>query len=1104
MSSDGVTRVSVEISGSEISFETGRMAKQASGAVVVRQGDTMVLCTAVAGSLRDVDFLPLTVDVEERMYASGKIPGSFFKREGRPGEKGTLTARMIDRPIRPLFPKEWRYDTQLVAIPLSIDHEHPYDILAMNGASTALMISDIPLPTPVGAVRIGKIDGNFVVNPNEADLLADAENASDLDLIVAGTEEAILMVEAGANEIPEAEILDALDIAHAEIKKLCALQRELAEKVGKEKKVFETIAVDEKLLDEIRTSHGKALDDATQVEDKLERQETTKAVEAAIVEHYAPSAPEGASEEQLVAAKQKRSAVQMAFDKLEKSIIRERIAVHKKRPDGRAENEIRDISIEVGVTPRTHGSALFTRGQTQALSVVAMGTLKEEMRLDTLGLETKKYYWHHYNFPPFSVGEAGRMGGVKRRDIGHGALAERALAPMVPSIEDFPYSIRVVSDILESNGSSSMASVCGSSLSLMDAGVPIKRPVAGIAMGLIKEGDDYIVLTDIAGVEDHLGDMDFKVAGTERGITALQMDIKITGVTFDILRDALDAGQRRAHVHPRKDGRHDPDAARAALAVRAAHPDDPDRPVADRPADRQGRRNDPRPGRGVRVPDRRQRRRSSADLLRQRRSRRRARRARAHDDEGGRGRRRVRRQGRQDDDLRRLRRARQGHRRPAAHLKRLARPARRVGRGRPQQRRRDQRARGRGRPRARPHRPASRRRSRTSPASPSRSSPASAPAAAAAAEAAVVRRATAADATAALTAARVATATAAHARRAVAATEVQLKSEHRITTLTTPGSAGGAPGVRIATERVPSVRSVALGFWIATGSAAERDDEAGISHLLEHMLFRGTERFGSQEIDQIFDAMGAEVNAGTDKESTSLYTRVLDGHLPRAFEVMGDMVFHPRFGELETEREVVLEEIAMYEDDPQDKVFDVLGRAIFGAHPLGRAVIGTADVVGSVSREQLAAFHTARYEPQNLVIAAAGSVDHDELVQMATAIDSLRAQDPGAPQPRVSPALIAAPAPDFARRVRFVEKDTEQYHVCLGGAGMAREDERRFALRVLEGVLGATSSSRLFQEVRERRGLAYSVFCFSNMYAHTGEIGLYVGTRPDNLQQASP
>jgi len=539
MSSDAVTRVSVEIAGSEITFETGRMAKQASGAVVVSQGDTMVLCTAVAGSLRDVDFLPLTVDVEERMYATGKIPGSFFKREGRPGEKATLTARMIDRPIRPLFPKDWRYDTQLVAIPISIDHVHPYDILAMNGASAALMISDIPLPTPVGAVRIGKIDGNFVVNPPEPSLLADAEDASELDLIVAGTEDAILMVEAGANEIPEAEILDALDIAHSAIKKICELQRELAAKVGKTKKEFEVAGVDEALLDAIRSSHGEALDAATQVEDKLERQDATKATEAAILEQHAPNAPDGASESELAHAKERRAAVQRAFDKLEKAIIRERIAVHKKRPDGRAEDEIRDISIEVGVTPRTHGSALFTRGQTQALSVAALGTLKEEMRLDTLGLETKKFYWHHYNFPPFSVGEAGRMGGVKRRDIGHGALAERALAPMVPSIEEFPYSIRVVSDILESNGSSSMASVCGSSLSLMDAGVPIKRPVAGIAMGLIKEGDQYIVLTDIAGVEDHLGDMDFKVAGTERGITALQMDIKISGVTFDILRDAL-------------------------------------------------------------------------------------------------------------------------------------------------------------------------------------------------------------------------------------------------------------------------------------------------------------------------------------------------------------------------------------------------------------------------------------------------------------------------------------------------------------------------------------------------------------------------------------
>ena len=526
--SDAVTRVTVEIAGREISFETGKLAKQASGAVVVRAGDTMVLCTATAGGERDVDFLPLTVDVEERMYAAGKIPGSFFKREGRAGVKATLAARMIDRPIRPLFPKGWHNETQLVAMPLSVDHINPYDILAMNGASAALAISNIPVPVTVGAVRIGKVDGNFVVNPNEEDLL---EN-TDLDLIVAGTSEGILMVEAGANEVPEAEILDALDIAHEEIKKLCAAQDELRAKAGKPKVQIEVPKVDPDLYARIQASHGAALDAATQVEDKLERQDASEAVKLAIVEHYAGD-PE--AEDYAV----KKADATRAADQLEKTLIRERIAIQKKRPDGRSQEQIRPLSIEVGVTPRTHGSGLFTRGQTQVISTVALGTTREEMRLDTLGLQTSKRYFHHYNFPPYSVGEAGRLGAPKRRDIGHGALAERALIPMIPSQEEFPYTIRVVSDVLESNGSSSMASVCGSSLSLMDAGVPIKAPVAGIAMGLIKEGDDYIILTDIAGVEDHLGDMDFKVTGTHKGITALQMDIKITGVTFEIMRDAL-------------------------------------------------------------------------------------------------------------------------------------------------------------------------------------------------------------------------------------------------------------------------------------------------------------------------------------------------------------------------------------------------------------------------------------------------------------------------------------------------------------------------------------------------------------------------------------
>jgi polyribonucleotide nucleotidyltransferase len=378
-----VTQVSVEIAGTEISFETGRLAKQASGAVVVSAGDTVVLCTATAGNVRDVDFLPLTVDVEERMYAAGKIPGSFFKREGRAGEKATLTARLIDRPIRPLFPKGWNRETQLVAMPLSVDHITPYDVLAMNGASAALMISDIPVPTPVGAVRIGKIDGNFVINPSEADL---AEGLSDLDLIVAGTDEAILMVEAGASEIPEAEILDALDIAHGEIKKLCALQAQLRETVGKEKVSVEAPEVDIELYNQIKAEMGNQIDRATSVEDKLERQDATKAVEEQILERYA------AEDERLDAAAntERRAAVQRIFDKLEKEIIRERIAVRKVRPDGRAAGEIRPIDIEVGPLPRAHGSALFTRGQTQALSVVALRTTRVEMRLDTLGLESSK------------------------------------------------------------------------------------------------------------------------------------------------------------------------------------------------------------------------------------------------------------------------------------------------------------------------------------------------------------------------------------------------------------------------------------------------------------------------------------------------------------------------------------------------------------------------------------------------------------------------------------------------------------------------------------------------------------------------------------------
>ena len=527
------TRASVRIGEDEISFETGKLAKQASGAVVVQSGDTKILSTATIGGLRDVDFLPLTVDIEERMYAVGKIPGSFFRREARAGEKATLTARMIDRPIRPLFPKGWHYETQLVTIPMSVDQVHPYDIMAMNGASAALAISPVPVAATVGAVRIGMLNGDFVVNPPEED-----HALLDLDLIVAGTDEAILMVEAGAEGVTEAQILDALDIAHGEIKKITATIDEFAAKIGKEKMVVEAKSIDEGLLADVRSSHGQALVDAIATEGKLERYEAIDKVKDEVVAQYAP---ETGDEE---ADKARKSEVKAAVDAVEKDTIRKAIAVDKKRPDGRAQEEIRPIECEVDISPRAHGSALFTRGETQIFSTATLGTTRMDMRLDGLGLETTKTFWHHYNFPPFSVGEAGFMRGPKRRDIGHGALAERALAPSIPDQESFPYVLRCVSETLESNGSSSMGSVCASSMALQAAGVPVSGPVAGVAMGLIKEGDDYIVLTDIAGVEDHLGDMDFKVAGSKDGINALQMDIKITGVTFDILTDALEQARK--------------------------------------------------------------------------------------------------------------------------------------------------------------------------------------------------------------------------------------------------------------------------------------------------------------------------------------------------------------------------------------------------------------------------------------------------------------------------------------------------------------------------------------------------------------------------------
>ncbi len=613
IATQGPTTLSVEIAGREITFETGKLAKQADGAVVVRQGDTVVLATAQGKTeaREGADFFPLTVDVEERMYAAGKIPGGFFKREGRPTERAILTARMIDRPIRPLWPKGFKNEVHVVATTLSADLISAHDILAINGASAALMISPLPFLGPVGAVRMGLIDGELVVNPTLAEV---EQGDSTLDLIVVGTKDALTMVEAGAGEIPEELLLEALERAHDEIRKLCDLQEDLQRQVGKAK------WLDNELTEELEREHGDRIRQRIQseglregstaieeiveeisppltmesTEDEIIRRMQVRASFALILERIRLEAVDGPVREQfeedlkaLTEAEQdpkelKSAKRQLLFSRIEeqvqlpfpvapatsegdeppakdsitrqyikkaaeaiyKDLVRRKIAVEKRRPDGRGSEDIREITCEVGVVPRPHGSALFTRGQTQIMTLLTLGTAKEGQRIDDLSLETDRRYMHHYNFPPYSVGETGFMRGPKRRDIGHGALAQRALEPVIPAVEEFPYTIRLVSETLESNGSSSMGSVCGSTLALMDAGVPIKAPVSGIAMGLVKEGDDYTILTDIQGAEDHLGDMDFKVAGTRDGITALQMDIKITGVTQEILRAALEQAKQ--------------------------------------------------------------------------------------------------------------------------------------------------------------------------------------------------------------------------------------------------------------------------------------------------------------------------------------------------------------------------------------------------------------------------------------------------------------------------------------------------------------------------------------------------------------------------------
>jgi polyribonucleotide nucleotidyltransferase len=531
--------VSLELGGRTYRIEVGKVARQASGSTWIQYGETVVLSAAVASKDPiEKDFFPLSVEYREKTYAAGRIPGGFFKREGRPTEKEILSSRMIDRPLRPLFPDGYRNEIQIMSTVLSSDQLNDSDILGITGASAALMISDIPFPEPVSAVRVGVVEGKLILNPTFPEL-----DESDLDLVVAATDSNVVMVEAGAREVQESLIVEALEFAHDAIRKLNAVQRELQARVGKPKRQFPLPKRDEDLAGQIAAAYRDRVREANRSPEKHARQEALDKVAVEATLRYEESHPGSGK------------LVRQVIAELEERDVRQMIVKDKKRPDGRGFDDIRAISCEVGALPRTHGSSLFTRGQTQALVVATLGTKVDEQRVEELEGQSWKSFMLHYNFPPYSVGEVRPFRGPGRREIGHGALAERSLEPLIPSDIDFPYTIRIVSDILESNGSSSMATVCGGSLSLMDAGVPIKTHVAGVAMGLVKEGEEFAILTDIQGVEDHLGDMDFKVAGTKDGITALQMDIKIAGVSYALMAEALEKAKKaRLFVLGKMDG----------------------------------------------------------------------------------------------------------------------------------------------------------------------------------------------------------------------------------------------------------------------------------------------------------------------------------------------------------------------------------------------------------------------------------------------------------------------------------------------------------------------------------------------------------------------
>ena len=977
------TSKSKQIGSKDLLLESGTFAKLADGAAVVRYGDTMVLATCVSSAPREgIDFFPLTIDVEERMYARGKIPGSFFRREGRPSETAILTARLIDRPLRPSFREGYRDEVQVVVTVLSVDMENQYDIPAMNAASLAVGIAGLPFDGPVGSVRLGLIGSDWVVNPTFQEL----EEAT-FDIVVAGSKNEqggidILMIEGeapdetwpllaageGATAPTEEIVAQGLERAKEVITEIIGLQEEFLAEVGVKPSDFEPHPLYQQDLWDALESFAKDKVLSALVSDRKEREANMSAVKDEAKAHVAQTLGED-----VFAAR--ASEFSPAWKSLEKKVMRARVISDGVRLDGRGPKDIRPLAAHVGLLPRAHGSSLFERGDTQVLNVTSLGMLRMNQMIDTLDPEDSKRYIHHYNFPPYSTGETGRVGSPRRREIGHGALAERALIPVVPSEEEFPYTLRLVSDVLSSNGSTSMASVCASTLSLMDAGVPIKAPVGGIAMGMIAEGDTFVTLTDILGAEDALGDMDFKVAGTREFVTAIQLDMKVSGMPADVLAGALQQAREARFTIL--------DVMEAAIPA----PRDAVNPIAPRiititiPVDKIGEVIGPKgkrineiiaqTGADIDIQD------DGTVFIG------------SHEGEG------ADEAARMIDEIANPRPVLQGEtydgtvvktttfgafvnlvpgRDGLVHISKLGK-GKRLSSVEEAVREGDKLTvlvediDAQGKISLKPTGPeweapegegssGGERREPREPAS--RVSPATGP---------IVGR-VAPDAGSATPTRGPRPKARTIRRRTVGIERTEFSS-----------------GLRVVTERMPGVRSVSLGFWVLAGSRDEPPVISGSSHFLEHLLFKGTKTRSAREIAEDFDAVGGDVNAFTSKEYTCYYARILDGDLEMAVDHLSDMFQSSmlRSADLDAERQVILEEINMHEDSPEEVVHDLFTEALWPNHPLGRPVLGTAETIRAATRDKVHRFYRKHYVPGGLVVAAAGNLRHEELLDMLRA-----------------------------------------------------------------------------------------------------------------------